>query len=93
MKTNVLKTVLPAFALMLALVASIAFTSAEKSMEEDAPVQAYFSDGVAAPQLENCNLIITTNPVCTNTLFGPRFGEQVYKLDGSGQPTIILYKD
>ncbi len=90
MKSNFFKIVLPAFALMLAITASLAFTPAEDITNED----VYFSNGVKAVELPAtlpCNAILTQNPVCT-VQDGPS-QEQVYYLDGSNQPTIVLYKD
>ncbi|NMH89699.1 DUF6520 family protein [Flavivirga algicola] len=91
MKSNFFKIVLPAFALMLAITASLAFTPAEDDITTQ---DVWFADSVLAVQLPAtvpCNTILEENPVCT-VQRGP-FQEQVFYKDASGEPTIILYKD
>ena len=91
MKTNFLKIVLPAFALMLAITASLAFTS----VEDDAIVtKAWYQN----PDENTCILV---EPVrCDTVDQGLGFCEiqqgpithQLYDKDGNGKCNIELFK-
>ena len=88
MKTNFLKTILPAFAFMLAIVASFAF--AAPTQNGMANIQTYYDDCSLA-DFEDCNRTTDLEPVCTDVE-----GIQVYDKDTTVTPNrcdIILYQD
>ncbi len=91
MKSNFLKIVLPAFALMLAITASLAFTSAEEDITTE---NVYYADGSIAillPATIDCNPNIVAD-LCT-VQDGPNQVQVFYKDEETGEPTVTLYKD
>ena len=96
MNTKILKIVLPAFALMLAITASLAFTSAGNTMADDIVVTSGWYQNpdqlscVTASPI-NCDCTSIFNPLCTYmTIFGPK---QVYQKQNSISPcNVVLYK-
>ena len=76
MKSNFFKIVFPAFALMLAITASLAFTPAEVNMEDDfAQYQVEYLDANSVcqtvTQTKDCQL--TGSIACTINIFGTPF--------------------
>ena len=62
MKSKIFKIVLPAFALMLAISASLAFTSVENSMEEDAiETSGWYQNVVPPTQASHCTFVPIIN--------------------------------
>ncbi len=95
MKTKSFKIVLPAFTLMLAITASLAFTPANNTADDIVVTSGYYQN----PNQINCKLVSpidcdctsSFNPVCTVILFDGI--HQVYQKQNSISPcNVLLYK-
>ena len=87
MKTNFLKAVIPAFAFMLAIVASLAFTSVETETPKQGWIQTNNNPSLCTIDRSDC-VIENTGAVCT--VDGTPFTQQVF----AKNPTLcnqILY--
>ena len=104
MKTNFFKIVLPAFALMLAITASLAFTPAENDMEEEefgALITVAYRQLVNPPTIpSHCSIKTNVScqfenyenaPICT-VQTGPQTGQQLFGQVTPGICNVILYK-
>ncbi|MDO5968380.1 DUF6520 family protein [Flavivirga aquimarina] len=96
MKTKIFKIAFPALALILAITASLAFTSAENSMADDIVVtQGWYQNpneiSCTLVSPINCDCTSSYNPICTYTVgFSVH---QVYQKQNSISPcNVILYK-
>lgn len=94
MKSKIFKIVLPAFALVFAITASLAFTPAENSMVEDTPItSAYFQN----PDEFNCTHVNQVDcdtvgtEICT-ILGGPSDGIQLFKKNTQNACNIVLFR-
>ncbi|MDO5978209.1 DUF6520 family protein [Flavivirga spongiicola] len=99
MKSKIFKIVLPAFALMLAITASLAFTSVENDAAEQTPLEGWYLNNDTPPV---CTKVITTPPgsdvncqtsgadVCT--LFIPGQGLKTIYADNQCDNLRVLFR-
>ncbi|WP_330444580.1 DUF6520 family protein [Flavivirga abyssicola] len=96
MKSNFFKIVLPAFALMLAITASLAFTSANNDVaeEEDAVTIAYYKDGIGNPCVEespvSCQVEFVEDKPCTVLI--DTVERQLFQNPTQSSCTVLLYE-
>ncbi|MGB5819332.1 MAG: DUF6520 family protein [Saonia sp.] len=87
MKSKVFKIALPAFAFMLAIVASFAFTPTQNGLEEEMFITGFVQNGsaiscISVPEICGTN---SANPVCETTedFQGVPLGTQVFAKQGT----------
>ncbi|WP_330444582.1 DUF6520 family protein [Flavivirga abyssicola] len=97
MKSNFFKIVLPAFALMLAITASLAFTSANNDVAEDTTIEittAFYKNGLGNPCVlvnpVSCQVEFVEDKPCTISLQG--VDRQLFMTETQTSCTVLLYE-
>ncbi|WP_303319149.1 DUF6520 family protein [Flavivirga abyssicola] len=98
MKSKIFKIVLPAFALMLAITASLAFTPANDHVVEDGILvsTAYFRNGIQNPCLQlfpvSCQLEFVEDQICAVNINGLDRALFFTKIQALPSCVTLLYK-
>ena len=96
MKTKKIKILIPSFALMLAIITSIAFIPVENTMTEDCPItRAWYHHGpdemCVLVEPVNCDDVDQNLGLCTVSILGVT--QQLYGKDYNAScANVILYK-
>ncbi|WP_303319223.1 DUF6520 family protein [Flavivirga abyssicola] len=96
MKSKIFKTVFPAFALILAISASLAFSPVNNDMAEDATkiTTAYYKNGIGIPcplvTPVLCQLEFVENQACTIQVSGT--DRQLFLIQTQNSCVTLLYK-